>query len=70
MPPSRATARVQADQTARSRPIARYFSRRSQVARAVNLVQWDTFEEGGHFAALERPDDLVGSIRAFAKRLD
>ncbi len=46
------------------------FPPRTQVARAVNLAQWDTFEEGGHFAALERPDDLVRSIREFAGRLD
>ena len=45
------------------------FPPRSQVERAVNLVQWDKFEVGGHFAALERPDDLVGSIRTFARGL-
>jgi pimeloyl-ACP methyl ester carboxylesterase len=30
-----------------------------------NIVHWSRFEEGGHFAALERPDLLVGDIRAF-----
>ena len=45
------------------------FPPKSQVERAVNLVQWDAFEAGGHFAALERPDDLVGSIRKFARGL-
>ena len=42
---------------------------RSQVERAVNLVHWDTFDSGGHFAALERPEELVASIRAFARKL-
>jgi pimeloyl-ACP methyl ester carboxylesterase len=41
---------------------------RSQVERAVNLVQWDVFEDGGHFAALERPAELVASVRAFARK--
>ena len=38
--------------------------------RAMNVAHWTSFEHGGHFAALERPDDLVGSIRAFARSLD
>lgn len=46
------------------------FPPRSQVERSINIVHWDSFEHGGHFAALERPDDLVGSIRTFARRLD
>ncbi|KAJ3340656.1 hypothetical protein HDU93_006513 [Gonapodya sp. JEL0774] len=29
------------------------------------LVQWSVFERGGHFAALERPADLIGDIRKF-----
>ncbi|KXS12540.1 alpha/beta-hydrolase [Gonapodya prolifera JEL478] len=31
-----------------------------------NLVHWSIFERGGHFAALERPEDLIGDIRKFA----
>ncbi|HEY0105441.1 MAG TPA: epoxide hydrolase [Rhizomicrobium sp.] len=46
------------------------FPPRSQVERAINVAHWTDFEEGGHFAALERPDDLVASIRAFARGLD
>ncbi len=30
-----------------------------------NIVHWSRFEEGGHFAALERPDVLAADIRSF-----
>jgi pimeloyl-ACP methyl ester carboxylesterase len=30
-----------------------------------NIVHWSRFERGGHFAALEVPDDVVSDIRAF-----
>jgi pimeloyl-ACP methyl ester carboxylesterase len=30
-----------------------------------NIVHWSRFEEGGHFAALERPGLVAGDIRAF-----
>lgn len=30
-----------------------------------NIVHWSRFDEGGHYAALERPDVLAGDIRAF-----
>lgn len=43
---------------------------RTQVERSINVARWDAFEHGGHFAALERPDDLVSSIRGFARQLD
>ena len=29
------------------------------------IVHWSDFERGGHFAAMEAPDLLVGDIRAF-----
>jgi microsomal epoxide hydrolase len=45
------------------------FPPRSLVERHMNVTHWSDFEEGGHFAALERPDDLVGDIRKFAKTL-
>jgi microsomal epoxide hydrolase len=45
------------------------FPPRSQVERSLNVVHWADFKEGGHFAALERPDDLVKDIRAFARGL-
>jgi microsomal epoxide hydrolase len=45
------------------------FPPRSLVQRHMNVTHWTDFAEGGHFAALERPDDLVGDIRAFARTL-
>ena len=39
------------------------------VRRAYNLTRYTAFEHGGHFAALERPDDLVADIRAFFRPL-
>lgn len=30
-----------------------------------NIVHWSRFEEGGHFAALERPEVLAGDVRTF-----
>jgi len=38
---------------------------RSWVARAYNLTRFTEFDSGGHFAALERPDELVADIREF-----
>jgi pimeloyl-ACP methyl ester carboxylesterase len=38
---------------------------REWVARAYHLTRFTEFDRGGHFAALERPDDLVGEIREF-----
>ncbi|GAB3356162.1 epoxide hydrolase family protein [Amycolatopsis echigonensis] len=35
-----------------------------------NIVHWSRFEEGGHFAAMERPDLLAGDIRAFFANRD
>jgi pimeloyl-ACP methyl ester carboxylesterase len=34
-----------------------------------NIVHWSDFARGGHFAALEAPDLLVGDIRAFFRAL-
>jgi microsomal epoxide hydrolase len=45
------------------------FPPRSLVERHMNVAHWTDFAEGGHFAALERPDDLVNDIRAFARTL-
>ena len=33
-----------------------------------NIVRWTEFDRGGHFAAMEAPDLLVGDIRAFFRR--
>jgi pimeloyl-ACP methyl ester carboxylesterase len=45
------------------------FPPRSLVQRHMNVTHWTDFSEGGHFAALERPEDLVADIRAFARTL-
>jgi hypothetical protein len=45
------------------------FPPRSQVEKSLNVVRWTDFKEGGHFAALERPNDLVEDIRAYAREL-
>jgi epoxide hydrolase len=34
----------------------------------VNIIQWTEFDRGGHFAALEQPELLVGDLRAFRAR--
>jgi epoxide hydrolase len=34
-----------------------------------NIVHWSEFDRGGHFAALEAPDLLVGDVRAFFRGL-
>ena len=38
---------------------------RTLANRAANVVRWTEFDRGGHFAAMEQPDLLVGDIRAF-----
>jgi hypothetical protein len=32
-------------------------------------VQWTQYERGGHFAAMEQPELLVGDIRTFFRKL-
>ena len=34
-----------------------------------NVTHWSEFDGGGHFAAMEVPDLLVGDVRAFFRRL-
>eukprot|EP01119_Soliformovum_irregulare_P013954 TRINITY_DN3766_c0_g1_i1.p1 TRINITY_DN3766_c0_g1~~TRINITY_DN3766_c0_g1_i1.p1 ORF type:complete len:149 (-),score=52.12 TRINITY_DN3766_c0_g1_i1:14-460(-) len=41
-----------------------------QVENFVNLVQWNDFDSGGHFAALEEPAVLSRDIRSYAVKLD
>lgn len=40
---------------------------RSWLERAYNLVRWSDMEDGGHFAAMERPDAFVEEVRAWAR---
>ena len=42
-----------------------YRAPRSWAANRYDIRHWTVFDAGGHFAAMERPDDLVGDIRAF-----
>jgi epoxide hydrolase len=34
-----------------------------------NVTHWSEFDRGGHFAAMEAPDLLVGDVRAFFRQL-
>ena len=38
---------------------------RGWAERVANVVAWWEHERGGHFAAWERPDELVGDIVPF-----
>lgn len=42
---------------------------RRYAERANNIVHWSEFDRGGHFAALEAPDLLVGDISQFFRGL-
>jgi pimeloyl-ACP methyl ester carboxylesterase len=42
---------------------------RRYAERANNIVHWSEFDRGGHFAAMEAPDLLVGDVRAFFRGL-
>ena len=37
--------------------------------QANNIVHWSEFDRGGHFAAMEEPDLLIGDIRQFFRQL-
>lgn len=40
---------------------------RSWCERVYNIVHWSDFAEGGHFAAMEKPDQFVSDVVAFAR---
>ena len=42
---------------------------RSYVERLYNVVQYTEMPRGGHFAALEQPQQLIDDIRKFARQL-
>lgn len=46
-----------------SPPIRRF------AERSNNIVHWSEFDRGGHFAAMEQPDLLVGDVRAFFRAI-
>jgi pimeloyl-ACP methyl ester carboxylesterase len=41
---------------------------RRLAERAGNIVHWSEFDSGGHFAAMEEPETLVGDVREFFRR--
>jgi epoxide hydrolase len=50
-------------------PEENFIVMRHIAQRANNIVRWTEFERGGHFAAMEVPELLVGDIRAFFREL-
>ena len=50
-----------------AREIARPIRRFAELSN--NIVHWTEFDRGGHFAAMEQPDLLVGDVRAFFRQL-
>jgi pimeloyl-ACP methyl ester carboxylesterase len=42
-----------------------YRAPRAWAAKRYDLRHWTRFDRGGHFAAMERPVELVGDIRSF-----
>jgi microsomal epoxide hydrolase len=45
-----------------SLPIRRF------AERTNNIVHWTEFDRGGHFAAMEEPDLVIGDVRTFFRR--
>ena len=45
------------------------FPPRSWIERGYNVQHWSDFSSGGHFAAMERPEELAGDIREFFSTL-
>jgi len=43
-------------------------SLRKLAERTNNIVHWSQFDRGGHFAAIDAPDLLIGDLRAFFRR--
>jgi len=42
---------------------------RRYAERGHNIIHWTEFDRGGHFAAMEAPDLLVGDVRSFFRGL-
>jgi epoxide hydrolase len=45
-----------------------FHSIRRFAQRANNIVRWSVFDRGGHFAAIDAPDLLVGDLREFFRQ--
>jgi hypothetical protein len=41
----------------------------TRTEQSNHIVHWSEFGRGGHFAAMEEPDLLVGDVRAFFRTL-
>jgi len=41
---------------------------RKLAERSNNIVHWSQFDRGGHFAAIDAPELLIGDLRAFFRR--
>ncbi|HEY0537528.1 MAG TPA: epoxide hydrolase [Actinoallomurus sp.] len=50
-------------------PHENFIPLRHIAERTNNIVRWTPFDRGGHFAAMEVPDELVADIRAFFRTL-
>ncbi|MEV0643135.1 epoxide hydrolase [Streptomyces sp. NPDC050619] len=50
-------------------PAELHLALRHHADRTENIVRWTEFDRGGHFAAMEEPDLLVGDVRAFFREL-
>ena len=42
---------------------------RTLAQHTAHIVRWTEFDRGGHFAAMEQPELLLGDIRAFFSEL-
>lgn len=51
-------------------PAEIFITPRAWAEAAHNIIHWSVMPEGGHFAALEEPELLVGDLRAFRRALD
>jgi pimeloyl-ACP methyl ester carboxylesterase len=45
------------------------FPPRKYVERGFNVVRWNEFKEGGHFAAMEQPQALANDIKSFCAQI-
>ncbi|MYS18469.1 epoxide hydrolase family protein [Streptomyces sp. SID4982] len=50
-------------------PCENFIVLRHVAERTNDIVRWTEFERGGHFAAMEQPELLVGDIREFFRQL-
>ncbi|MFF7381879.1 alpha/beta fold hydrolase [Streptomyces griseoluteus] len=50
-------------------PAENFIALRHLAERYDNIVRWTEFDRGGHFAAMEQPELLIGDVRAFFREL-